>query len=266
MSGRSYDTSKFNGEVLNYDWEDHHSPKIDILFKSWHSMYEYLLADDENVIVVHWNAGKGRTGTSISWLLIYSGLSQTAEEAIIYYGRKRFSHGKGVTQPSQIRYIKYFEKIYKGLVKSPIKRKIKSLSFKGVPFLSGYSAKMYFEIIDVGTKKTIYSSKGANMVKYEYFGEHIDRVQLYDLLPADDIDMILVGDLLFKIKNGYNNSTLCRFSVNMSFLKNIFELTKDNLDPNQFKKDTRFTEYFTMSLVTERGCSKWDVNTYFYFP
>ena len=267
MSGRTYDTSKFNGIVENYEWEDHHPPQIKILFKSCHSMYQFLLEDEENVIVVHWNAGKGRTGTSISWFLIYSGLSSTAEDAMKYYGRKRFSTGKGVTQPSQKRYIEYFEQIYKGKIKSPTKRLLKSLSFKGVPFLNGYAAKMYFEILDVKTMQVVYSSKYANMVKYEFFGEHLDRLQCYELLPADDIDMMLSGDMLFKIRNGYgfNQNTLWRFSVNFSFLKTLFEQTKSDLDPSQFKKDNRFPDYFTISLLTERGCAIWDVSIFIKF-
>jgi hypothetical protein len=53
MSGRSYDTTKFKGMVEHYNWEDHHSPEMQVLFKSCHSMYEFLLEDDNNVIVVH---------------------------------------------------------------------------------------------------------------------------------------------------------------------------------------------------------------------
>lgn len=34
MSGRTYDTSKFNGVVESYDWEDHHSPEMKVLFQS----------------------------------------------------------------------------------------------------------------------------------------------------------------------------------------------------------------------------------------
>lgn len=53
MSGRSYDTSKFNGEVENYDWEDHHPPEMSVLFKSCHSMYKYLNENEFNVVIIH---------------------------------------------------------------------------------------------------------------------------------------------------------------------------------------------------------------------
>ena len=36
----------------------------------------------KNVVIVHCNAGKGRTGTLISCYLIYSGLSDNAKDAI----------------------------------------------------------------------------------------------------------------------------------------------------------------------------------------
>jgi phosphatidylinositol-3,4,5-trisphosphate 3-phosphatase/dual-specificity protein phosphatase PTEN len=39
MSGRNYNQEKFEGRVENYDWEDHHSPTIDVLFRACDSMY-----------------------------------------------------------------------------------------------------------------------------------------------------------------------------------------------------------------------------------
>ena len=93
-----------------------------MLFDICLDMFEYLSENNQNVVVVHWNAGKGRTGTSIGCFLMYSGLSTTAEDAIRYYGRKRFKTGLGITQPWQIRYVKYFEEIYFGRIQSPIQK------------------------------------------------------------------------------------------------------------------------------------------------
>lgn len=47
---------------------------------------------------------------------MYSGLADNASDALTYYGWRRFIHGKGVTQPSQVRYIHYFEGIYKRVI------------------------------------------------------------------------------------------------------------------------------------------------------
>jgi phosphatidylinositol-3,4,5-trisphosphate 3-phosphatase and dual-specificity protein phosphatase PTEN len=71
--------------------------------------------------------------------LIYSGLFKTSEDAIRYYGRKRFTSGLGVTQPSQIRYVKYFEEIYFGLINSPSATILKSLKVATVPQMNGKS-------------------------------------------------------------------------------------------------------------------------------
>lgn len=50
--------------------------------------------------VTHCNAGKGRTGTAISSFLIYSGMADNFLEALTFYGWRRFSNGRGVTQPA----------------------------------------------------------------------------------------------------------------------------------------------------------------------
>lgn len=44
MSGRAYDTSKFENKVETFQWEDHHSPALHILFVACMQMYMFLLS------------------------------------------------------------------------------------------------------------------------------------------------------------------------------------------------------------------------------
>jgi len=97
MSNRDVKESMFKtGTVESYEWADHHSPAMVVLFKSCQSMFEFMKID-HNVVSVNCNAGKGRTGTSISCFMIYSGLAANFVEAITFYGHKRFKTGRGVS-------------------------------------------------------------------------------------------------------------------------------------------------------------------------
>lgn len=42
LSGRKYNYAKFDNHVLDYPWEDHHSPPIDTLFQACKSIDEFL--------------------------------------------------------------------------------------------------------------------------------------------------------------------------------------------------------------------------------
>ena len=100
MSNRQILESKFKGDVISYEWADHHSPALSVLFDSCDHMFRYLKQSNSSVVAVNCNAGKGRTGTSISCFLVYSGLSDDWIPAINYYGGERFKTGRGVSQPS----------------------------------------------------------------------------------------------------------------------------------------------------------------------
>mmetsp|Transcript_12928 Transcript_12928/g.11048 ORF Transcript_12928/g.11048 Transcript_12928/m.11048 type:complete len:146 (+) Transcript_12928:60-497(+) len=73
LSGRKYDYEKFHNKVHDFGWEDHHSPPIDLLFNTCWLVHNFLKKDVNNVVFVHCNAGKGRTGTVICCYLYFSG-------------------------------------------------------------------------------------------------------------------------------------------------------------------------------------------------
>jgi hypothetical protein len=53
-------------------------------------IFNFLSKDSENVIAIHCNAGKGRTGTLICCYMLFCGFADNAQNALTYYGWKRF--------------------------------------------------------------------------------------------------------------------------------------------------------------------------------
>lgn len=81
-------------------------------------------AKGERVVVVHCKAGKGRSGTSICSYLI-SECGWTASEALARFTERRMrpNFGKGVSIPSQLRYVGYVDR-WANAGSEPSKRKI----------------------------------------------------------------------------------------------------------------------------------------------
>ncbi|XP_059445677.1 phosphatidylinositol 3,4,5-trisphosphate 3-phosphatase and protein-tyrosine-phosphatase PTEN2A [Corylus avellana] len=110
-SERLYDASLFEGKAACFPFDDHNCPPIQLIISFCQSAYSWLKEDIENVVVVHCKAGMARTGLMISSLLLFLKFFPTAEESIDYYNQKRCFDGKGLVLPSQIRYVKYFERV-----------------------------------------------------------------------------------------------------------------------------------------------------------
>ncbi|KAI8811691.1 hypothetical protein BJ742DRAFT_769171 [Cladochytrium replicatum] len=112
-SERSYDPERFEGRVQNYPFEDHSAPPIELFHAFCNDVAEWLASSPtgRNVAVIHCKAGKGRTGVMVCSFLMYSGITPTAEEALRYYNTVRTSNAKGITIPSQIRYVHYAEQL-----------------------------------------------------------------------------------------------------------------------------------------------------------
>ena len=103
-----------------FAFQDHEAPPLNLIHPFCEDAKKFLDLDDKNVVAIHCKAGKGRTGTFISCLLLYLNIFDNAADCLKYYGMMRVENGRGVTVPSQIRYVFYYEQILKQKLVTPI--------------------------------------------------------------------------------------------------------------------------------------------------
>lgn len=99
--------------VLRYPFPDHHPPALPALYNFCVWAYQYLRRDEANVVAVHCKAGKGRTGVMICSYLLY--IKQPgcpdADSAVRFFRSRRTTDGNAIVKPSQVRYVRYFQKL-----------------------------------------------------------------------------------------------------------------------------------------------------------
>ena len=103
-----------------FPFQDHEAPPLNLIKPFCEDAKNFLDSDSKNLVAIHCKAGKGRTGTFISCLLLYLNIFDNAADCLKYYGMMRVENGRGVTVPSQIRYVFYFEQIIKKKFPTPI--------------------------------------------------------------------------------------------------------------------------------------------------
>ena len=107
---RIYKKTAFGGpKVSLFPFQDHQSCPVKLMLEFCIDVCIFLLKDDENVAAIHCKAGKGRTGTMICAYLLFTGVALNSVNAFEMYGTRRSKEKRGVTVPSQRRYIQHFE-------------------------------------------------------------------------------------------------------------------------------------------------------------
>ncbi|MCQ2819448.1 MAG: hypothetical protein MJ252_19470, partial [archaeon] len=107
---RIYNRSLFNrSKVALFPSLDHNPCPVQLILEFCVDICLWLINYKDSVAAIHCKAGKGRTGLMICSYLIFSGLCKNRQDAVDYYGGMRTKNNRGVTIPSQLRYIDYFE-------------------------------------------------------------------------------------------------------------------------------------------------------------
>eukprot|EP01105_Mastigella_eilhardi_P002411 TRINITY_DN1298_c0_g1_i5.p1 TRINITY_DN1298_c0_g1~~TRINITY_DN1298_c0_g1_i5.p1 ORF type:complete len:276 (-),score=57.79 TRINITY_DN1298_c0_g1_i5:1364-2191(-) len=168
---RKYDHSRFDGRVCEYPFAEHNAPPLDLILNFCVDAGKFL-EDATHVVAVHCKSGKGRTGTFIACLLLWLKYCKTASEAVQLFSTKRMLSGRGITVPSQERFVHYWEQIAarRTSVYSPPpplpERKtvvLTNITLNGIPKVEGGTCEPWVSITQRG--KTVYHSKPLKLGK-----------------------------------------------------------------------------------------------------
>nr|CAD7198580.1 unnamed protein product [Timema douglasi] len=156
-SERSYDVSKFQQRVATYPFDDHNPPKMELISPFCRDVHAWLSEDKKNVAAVHCKAGKGRTGVMVCCYMLHSKEFLIASEALNYYGQMRTHDRKGVTIPSQRRYVEYYSTlVQEQLEYHPVSLIIQEIHLEPLPTFNGGQVSLQLVISEAS--KRVFSS------------------------------------------------------------------------------------------------------------
>ncbi|XP_060923236.1 tensin-1 [Limanda limanda] len=119
LSERRNDLTNLHHKVLEFGWPDHHAPALDKICSMCKAIDTWLNGDPRNVVVLHNKGNRGRTGVVVAAYMHYSNISASADQALDRFAMRRFYEDKAlpVGQPSQKRYVRYFNGLLSGHIK-----------------------------------------------------------------------------------------------------------------------------------------------------
>jgi phosphatidylinositol-3,4,5-trisphosphate 3-phosphatase/dual-specificity protein phosphatase PTEN len=259
-----YDPSIFAGRACKFGFEDHHPPPFELIDACCNDLDRWLEADDEHVAVIHCKAGKGRTGCIISCYLMFRGEWNTPEDAMAFYAAMRTKNMKGVTIPSQIRYINYF---YKAITTGTTaispddmrKVKLNSITMHTLPLKDSAKGDGYYFALfsHADKKKPFYIYRGSSPSKAEIAklrGQEDGKVEF----NCAQAELVVQGDVMVQFYEGLppapgatkaDGAKIFFFWINTHFESDTAILTKPQIDKAaKDKEHAKFRESFRVVL------------------
>ena len=249
--------------VAEYPFPDHNPSPLWLMHEFIADAQTYLEASDSHVVAIHCKAGKGRTGLYICALLQAMGRAGSPGEALSFYGDARTKNGKGVTIPSQQRYVGYYGQVLdEGGMREPVAVTLTSVKMWGpMPRLGSGgilpSIKVYSGGVLVGISATTppcvtgtLTADGA--IKMALVGTAgtdgedpgAGPSKVYPLIVTGDIKVVLSHTRAFR-----GRKKVGQFWFHASYLPRSGELllTKDGID--SVNKSSKFSDSFRLSLL-----------------
>ena len=186
---------------------------------------------------MHCNSGKGRTGTAICSILLFIGFHDNLDDCLRFYGHQRFTCGKGVSQPCQLRYLYYFEAFYRKQIKSPSVKRLRAIEFSKIPTVSGRGVVPFFEVYHCHGLETklIFTYAPTRW----YLSK--EGSACFKLSASEKKICTLHGDIKIIFKHhGFSDTMLFRIMFNTAFIKQgegYILASKLELSPEDIRKD-----------------------------
>ena len=259
LSEKSYDSTKFNGMVVDYQMVNN-KPDLIKIFHICEKVYDYLNKDIFNTIALVCKEGKSLVGVVICCFFLYIKKFKCLDEAFYYYSYKRLYKGeKGISQPSHKEYVNYFSKILSCKVNFPFRIKITSIVLTNMYEI--YTGGYYFvEYLDYTTKK--YIEKYVSPSNYEYnFKNKTVTLKLENIFTQElygDVDIkISYNELLVAKKLGrisFNTAFIDKKDDQIIFSSNQIDQDNNLIDPDSLLKKQKFPNDYKIQINFKKPC------------